>query len=689
MRRLLISLVTLALAAAASAVVVDNIAGALESNTTDHEITELTVTGTIDARDFKFIADSLIQLKRLDLSQAQIVAYSDSIKPLSGTFFKFPAGELPPTILMGTEIDSLALPETLTGIGHAALAGCTQLTALVLPETLTTIGSYAFSGTSLTQVTVPQSVTSIGEGAWAQCHALTSASLNAQVVPDHAFMGDSLLTDVTLGNNVTTIGKSAFNGCSALDSIKVGEGNNITSIGTEAFLGASAKGIDLQKFAMLEGVGNWAFASSGLATATLPQNVSTVGDGAFAFTDSLQQATLPAIKAIPAFAFASSALANDGILAEGTESIGDYAFYNNDKASVFTIPASVCYLGNWAMAGMVELDTINAVPTAVPALGDSVWAGVMQSLVMLNTADNDIADLYEAMEQWKEFHILRNYYVGDVNHDGYVDITDINCILAYILNDPIPGFDADAADLNGDGDIDIVDVNVLVDIILNNRKEYIRKANRRNASEGNGTSDCISIDDININAGETVEVTLGLENVRAYSGMQFDIDMPEGLSIVDGSLRNTSRTTKHTLVLSNDGNRIMVYSPGVVGIEEGDGAIISLKVKANGQLEPQGTVAITNLVLTTPKSERFVGSDTFATVSGVTGVDDMNASLDKAYAYNSTLIIEAMNDGKAQVVAMNGQTVDVNVLAGRNEVDMPAGIYVVLVGGKSFKVIIK
>lgn len=689
MRRLLISFATLALTTAAGAVVVDNIAGALESKTTDHEITELTVTGTMDARDFKFIADSLPQLAKLDLSEARIVAYSDSMKPLVGTFFKFAADELPATMLMGTDLDSLALPSGLKSIGQAALAGCTSLTTLVLPETLTSIGSYAFSGSGLTQATVPASVTTIGEGAWAQCHALTSVSLNTTAVPDHAFMGDSLLTLVTLGNQVVTIGKSAFNGCSSLDSINVTTDNAIATIGTEAFLGASAKGIVLSSLESLEGVGNWAFASSGITSAALPAGVSAMGDGAFAFTDSLQQASLPAITSVPAFAFAGSALASDGVLADGAESIGDYAFFNNDKVSVFTVPASINYIGSWAMAGMTGLDTINAIPSVVPALGDSVWAGVMQSAVMLNTANNDIADLYAAAEQWKEFHILRDYLLGDVNRDGLVDIADINAIIAHILGETLDVFDEVAADVNSDGLYDVDDINLIIDMILDGKSTHIRKSQGHNSSDEVNTTDCIGMNDLTINAGETVEVTLDLTSVRAYSALQFDIDLPAGLSIVDGSLHSTDRTIKHSIITNGACNRIIVFSPGLAGINEGSGAIVSLKIASDGDIAPQGTISLNNLVLCTRNNERYVGNGGYATVSGTTGVDDMNASLDKVYAYGSTLVIEAMNDGQAQVVAMNGQAVTLNVQAGRNEVEMPAGVYVTRLGGKSFKVIIK
>ncbi len=56
--------------------------------------------------------------------------------------------------------------------------------------------------------------------------------------------------------------------------------------------------------------------------------------------------------------------------------------------------------------------------------------------------------------------------LGDVNHSGEVDISDVLCVVDYILGKPLESFDVTAADLNNSGVIDISDVLLLVDIIL-------------------------------------------------------------------------------------------------------------------------------------------------------------------------------------------------------------------------------
>ncbi len=59
------------------------------------------------------------------------------------------------------------------------------------------------------------------------------------------------------------------------------------------------------------------------------------------------------------------------------------------------------------------------------------------------------------------------YQVGDVNGDGLVNITDVVCLVNYVLtNDPSDVIVANT-DINSDGDVNITDVVMLVSLILN------------------------------------------------------------------------------------------------------------------------------------------------------------------------------------------------------------------------------
>lgn len=56
--------------------------------------------------------------------------------------------------------------------------------------------------------------------------------------------------------------------------------------------------------------------------------------------------------------------------------------------------------------------------------------------------------------------------VGDVNSDGYVNISDVTKLIDSLLSDDPEGFNTDKADTNRDGRINISDVTMLIDYLL-------------------------------------------------------------------------------------------------------------------------------------------------------------------------------------------------------------------------------
>jgi hypothetical protein len=183
-------------------------AGQLSSALTTIEkstITDLKLTGTIDARDFKTMRDEMPALAELDISDATVAAYSgpDGTYPYNHDYLSnvFPEAAFF-TLITGSgkaSLTSVILPSSVNSIGQDAFYGCTGLMSVTIPSSVNSIGMLAFDGcSSLTSIAIPPSVLSIGFGAFEDCSGLTA---------------------VTLPASVTSIGQAAFFRCSSLNSI--------------------------------------------------------------------------------------------------------------------------------------------------------------------------------------------------------------------------------------------------------------------------------------------------------------------------------------------------------------------------------------------------------------------------------------------------------------------------------------
>ncbi len=690
MRKSLLFAALSALALQASALEVTTTAGHLNEAVADRTATALSVSGTLDARDFKFIVDSLPQLTTLDLSGVQIEAYTDTEGQLLSSVVTYAAQALPHSALMGTGVSTVVLPDGLTAIGQAAFAGCTQLTSIALPESVTAIGDYAFSHTGLTEVALAPHVAAIGQGAFSRCAQLTSATIHSATIGADAFRMDTALANVALGDEVTHIGDGAFGGCTSLQAIGLGSAPSINAIGREAFAGSGLQQIALGSMTRLTSIGDWAFAGTALQEVAIPETVTHLGEGAFYYTRQLTQASMPAVSKVGDFTFAGNTSATFGeLLAEGTERIGAYAFYADSAATHFVLPSSVTFIGTRAMAGMTGLEQLDVLGD-VALLGDSVWAGVDQPAVRLDTRrDNDVSDLFAEAEQWKDFYILHDYLLGDANNDTRINVRDITTTVDYILDRQPAVFVFHAADVQTDQLINVRDVTGMTDIILDEDYSIIRAVHGHGAASGMpATSDRLVLPELSMGAGAaTVEVLL--ENARPYNALQFDVVLPEGYRVTRCSA--LGRLSNHlTAMRQHDGmQRIVAYSVDNAEIAPGTDAVVSLTIEPDGGATTGSYIALNNIIFADLESD-YAGTDYVTTFDSVTGVNDLAAQAAcKVAGGVGVITIASTAQADAQVVAINGTQRLHHIAAGTTSIAASPGVYVVIVGGKSHKVVVK
>ena len=282
---------------------------------------------------------------------------------------------------------------SVTGVGNSAFRGCTALTAVTLPATVTSIGSLAFNQAGFTDIDIPEAVTSIGDSAFYLCSGLTSLTIpvNVTSIGKNALAGFSLqsltwnarecwsnggmttrsLTSVDIGNEVTVLPNNfAYN--SRLASVVLP--TSLKTIGERAFMNANIKDWTIPE--NVETIGTGALDNNYPNTLVwnarrcwdLGQNYSwespfytiqelTIGDGVevlpyyFVCGASISSLSIPeSVKHICTAAFQNCSNLTDVVVPDSVESIGNYAFYCQDKdLSSITIGKSVTDIGSNAI----------------------------------------------------------------------------------------------------------------------------------------------------------------------------------------------------------------------------------------------------------------------------------------------------------------------------------------------------
>ena len=631
------------------AVTVQNTAGQLSQKVSDTQITQLTVRGTMDARDFLFITNELTELTSIDLSQVSIVPLNGG-QVLYGTVTNYRANEIPRTAFFGKKLTSVALPSTIESVGFAAFAGCYQLHSVTFPASLAAIDDYAFAGSALTSVEVPASVQVMGKGVFARCESLTTVTIDAAHVGDFAFLGDIRLSQVNIGPDVKNISKAMFSGCTALTTLNFDPACRLTRIDDEAFINSGLQDIEISTLGVGT-IGEWALAQTKLSSVVLGDGMTQLGEGALAHNPQLLTVVMPGmghdnapggrraphrphtIADVKDYTFAGDGMLDASeLLREGTITIGNYALYNvSADMDTMRLPSTVTYLGDMAMAGMIGMKTLKTAAADVPALGNEVWAGVDQPSVPLITPDSESCLLYQAADQWMNFFFepQDDYILGDVNGDGLVNISDVTALINILLSGG--EYNINTSDVNQDGNVNIGDVTALINMLLSgSSSKSVKYNNDLAADQFNQTSDGFVVPGFSMKAGDTRFIDVQLDNVEHdYTALQCEIIVPQGLNLT--RVKGIDRGANHTFFMrANDVEQnvytIMGAAMDMATFAGNEGNIMRLTVTATDDFSSEDAeLALTNIVLVTKTNDAFLASDAKAKINDESGIENISA----------------------------------------------------------------
>jgi len=325
--------------------------GSLDTLLIDTElatVTHLTITGTIDASDFKTMRDRMPFLSVLDIGAANITGYKEAVFDIV-----YPANEIP-----------ASYPFRPSEVDHS-FSEKTSLTSIILPATVNAIGSEAFRNcTGLVSVEFPSGLTSIGQGAFKGCTSILSLDLPSSltVMGWESFSNCSSLVSATIPSSMTYVARSAFEECTSLKTVVI-----------------PSSVIEIRPYAFYNCIS--------LDSVEFPHSLITIDDLSFARCRSLSSAIIPS----------------------SVKTIGMSAFTECSSLSKLLLPRNIQKIGLAAFVDCINLSAIYAFhsnPLELPMSNTGVFYNVDTTNCTLYVPAGS-KDLYASAEQWKDFqHIV-------------------------------------------------------------------------------------------------------------------------------------------------------------------------------------------------------------------------------------------------------------------------------------------
>lgn len=251
------------------------------------------------------------------------------------------------------------IEEGVESIGSWGFGRSLNIKTVSLPSSLTSVSSNAFRRcTSITSLVLPDNLTSIGSSAFRELNSMTSLTLpaNLKTVDGYMFQDCTSLSEVNFNTGVTTITENAFYNC-GLTTLTLPE--NITSLSEGAFgRSANLKTVVLPE--TFTELGNEVFYEcNNLETINLPASLKKIGSAVFYNCRSLKGAVIPeTIENIEGYAFYGCASLTSVKWPEAIKGMGKATFYECAALKEVILPQTMTAIGEMAFQSCTNLSVI-------------------------------------------------------------------------------------------------------------------------------------------------------------------------------------------------------------------------------------------------------------------------------------------------------------------------------------------
>ena len=385
-----------------------------------------------------------------------------------------PDCEIGNSCFSNSQVSSVSLPQGMKKLGRHVFFYCTNLTSLTLPEGMEEIGLMCFASCSLTSVNLPstmvkldscslqdnpftsinlKNVKFVGRQAFSQCTNLTSVTSNGKLEEiDGAAFTRCPITTAYLPEGLLTINTNAYFRCTSLNSFTVP--TTVTTITGNPCVGATS----LRAFNVAAGSEYFTtydgclYATGG--STVKPESTRADGDA---------PAGLTALVGVPT-GWQKSVLS----VPEGVTVIANQAAREATSITEVELPKTLVEIRASAFSSITGITKVTCLAITPPECGSDFAEAVYQNATLYVPMRS--LELYQNAAVWRNFQHIEgidtgdDHQLGDVDHDGAVDINDVTALIDMLLGTG-DGCTV-CADVDGDSDVTINDVTALIDRLL-------------------------------------------------------------------------------------------------------------------------------------------------------------------------------------------------------------------------------